>query len=160
MNYSTAVMLINTNIRAIHVIYDADTETVKAKRHTFKTLDQSLKAGDLVIVPTDKDHRHGFTVSKVDDVDVDVDFDSNVQVKWIAGVFAPARFDQLLVEEDQYINLIKKGEQLKRRKDIAANVDALKIEELQSLPIAHYGSSAQQAAITDETIAGGDTLKA
>jgi len=151
MNYSTAVMLINTNIRAVHVIYEADTETTKAKRMMFKTLDQKLAAGDLVVVPTDADHRHGFTVAKVVDVDVDVDFDASTQVKWIAGSFARADYDNLLVEEGKYIDLIKKGEQLKRRNDIAANLDALKVEGLNKLPIAIAGAT---TAIADDSVKG------
>lgn len=151
MNYTTAVMLINTNIRAVHVIYEQDREGNKAKRVMFKTLDQDMKAGDLVVIPTDKDHRHGFTIAKVDAVDVDVDFDSNVQVEWIASVFDRAGFDKLLVEESQYVDLIKKGEQLKRRKDIAANLDALNVEGLKNLPIASYGDT---LAITDKTLPG------
>lgn len=141
MNYSTAVMLINNNIRAIHVIYESDTATTKVKRMMFKTLDQNLIVGDMVVVPTDADHRHGFTIAKVTDVDVDVDFDADEQIKWIAGVFARANYDNLLIEENRYIDLIKKGEQLKRRKDIAANLDALKVEGLDKLPIAIAGDS-------------------
>lgn len=159
MNYTTAVMLINTNIRAVNVIYEKDKENSKAKRVMFKTLDQNLKVGDLVVIPTDADHRHGFTVAKVDAVDVDVDFDSATKVEWIADIFDDAAYEKLLVEEQQYIELIKKGEQLKRRKDIAANLDALSVEGLKELPIANYGD---KLAISDATLPGGadDTLKA
>lgn len=151
MNYTTAVMLINTNIRAVHVIYEQDREGNKAKRVMFKTLDQDLKPGDLVVIPTDKDHRHGFTIAKVDAVDVDVDFDASTKVEWIAGKFDNGAYEKLLAEEEQYVDLIKKGEQLKRRNDIAANLDALKVEGLKNLPIASYGDT---KAITDETLPG------
>lgn len=141
MNYTTAVMLINTNIRAINVVYEQDKENNKVKRTLFKSLDQDLKKGDLVVVPTDKEHRHGFTIAKVDEVDVDVDFDSSTKVEWIAAKFDIASYEKLLTEEEQYISLIKKGEQNKRRKDIAASVEALQIEELKALPIAAYGDT-------------------
>ncbi len=151
MNTSTSIMLINEKIRAVLVQFEKDTPGTKAKREMFKTLNQDLKAGDLVVVPTQKEHRHGFTVSLVSDVDVDVDFDSPVEVNWIAGVFNPAEYDNLVSEEIKYSAIIRKGEQLKRRRDIAGNLEALKVEGLQSLAIA--GPEAK--AIADSTVPGG-----
>ena len=152
MNYSTAVMLINTNIRAVNVAYDNDTEKTKASRTMFKTLDADIAPGDIVVLPTAPDHRCGFTTGRVTEVDIDVDFDSATECRWIAGKFDPAPFQKLLGEEEKYVALIKKGEQLKRRNDIAANLDALKVDGLKNLPIAHYGD---KTAIADNTVPGG-----
>lgn len=87
MNYSTAVMLINPNIRAIKAIYEPDSVDLAGKvvragqRYIFKTLDPSIIKGDLIVVPTTT--RHGFTVVKVEEVDVEIDFEASIELKWI-----------------------------------------------------------------------------
>lgn len=77
MNYSTAVMLINANIRAVSAQYE---ETGKVE--VFKTLLHDLKKDDIVVVESGT--RWKFTTVKVTDVEnVQVDFDSDKLVKWI-----------------------------------------------------------------------------
>jgi hypothetical protein len=79
---STAVMLINPNIRAIKTTYEPDpTNGIKVPRYIFKTLDKTIKPGDFVVVATDT--RWGLTVVKVDEVDVDVDFEASTPTKWV-----------------------------------------------------------------------------
>lgn len=74
MNYSTAVMLFNPEIRAISVSYEKDEKGAGKKPfYTYKTLDKTIEKGDLVVVPTDT--RHEFTVVRVEEVDVEVDYE-------------------------------------------------------------------------------------
>lgn len=155
MNYSTAVMLVNENIKAVLCTYETETETKKAPRTLFKTLDTSLKVGDLVIVPSNT--RHQRTVVRVVEVDAEVDFDSGTQVDWVVGKVDQSLYTRIVAEEAKAIEAIKAGEKLKRRREIAANMDALHIENLKSLPIANMGSP---VGIADHTIAGAasDTL--
>ena len=114
MNYSTSVMLINTNIRAIRALYEPDligpngTTIKKQTRTLFKTLDPSIKVGDLVIVPSST--RHGFTTNKVEEVDVDVDFEDNIEVKWIVDKIVFDGYDTVLREETKWIDQCKKAE--------------------------------------------------
>lgn len=77
MNYSTAIFLINKDVRAIAVTYekiDMNQDTTKMKfsapylsggklptgATVFKTMDPKVKVDDYVTVPTDT--RHGMTV--------------------------------------------------------------------------------------------------
>jgi hypothetical protein len=109
MNYTSAVMLVNPNIRAIHVIYEKDIEGKPPQtRYTFKTLDSDLKAGDLVVIPTDT--RHGFTVVEVVNTDVEVDFDSPTQLKWVVGRVDLQGYYTVLLEEGKAISAIKESE--------------------------------------------------
>ena len=81
MNHSTAIFLINNDVRAIAVTYekiDLAKDTTKMMKYqaaylsggrlpdgavVFKTMDTAIKVDDFVIVPTDT--RHGMTVCKV-----------------------------------------------------------------------------------------------
>lgn len=138
MNYSSAVMLVNPNIRAIHVIYEPEVEGKKQQRYTYKSLDTSIQEGDLVVVPTDT--RHGFTVVKVADVDVDVDFDSSVQLKWIVGKVDLNAYSTVLAEEAKAINAIKASEKRRKREEIRTNLLKLHEEDLKDLAIASMGN--------------------
>lgn len=75
MNYSTAVFLLNPQVRCIACTYEVDKDEKLAARVSFKSLDKEVTAGDLVLVPTGT--RHGYTVVKVVETDIDSDFDSN-----------------------------------------------------------------------------------
>lgn len=126
MNYSTAVMLINKNIRAVNVVfeptkddpnYNITEQRGEPQKYTFKTLDKDAKVGDLYNAP--KDGRHRFTVVKIVEVDVDVDFDSNIQLKWLASKVDKDAYDRILSEEAVAIEKIKKSEHLHKRQELA-----------------------------------------
>lgn len=154
MNYSTAVMLVNANIKAMRTIYQPENASQKnsQQRYTFKTIDENIKVGDLVLVPTDT--RFGFTVNEVVEanVEVEVDFDSNVQMKWIVGKVDLQAYEKILAMEATMIDAIKTGELRKRREDIKKNtLDAFTNGELDKLDIAKLGAP----AIADQTKATG-----
>lgn len=132
MNYSTTVFLINPNVRAIVCTYEADHS---AKKTTFKSLDQSIKKDDLVVVPTDT--RHRFTVCKVTEVDADVDFDGSETMLWIVSKVDLADHNMTLVEEAEAVSAIKSAEIRKKREDLAASLMADKAaSHIASLPMA------------------------
>ena len=114
MNYSSAVMLINANIRAIQTLYQPDTTDSTGRvagrqvRTLFKTLDPTIAVGDLVIVPSGT--RHGFTTNKVEAVDVDVDFENEIEIKWIVDKINLDGYNTTLVEEKKWIDQCKKAE--------------------------------------------------
>ena|ERR1035437_9731415 len=126
MNLSTAVFLINDNARAIMVTYEVDADNRKAPRTMFKTFDKSIKVDDYVVVPTDT--RHNLTVCKVVAVDVDIDFDSPVQVAWIVGRVDVADVTQIKRQEDAAIEAIKAAEKLRKKKELQASMGALLAE--------------------------------
>jgi hypothetical protein len=141
MNYSTAVMLINPNIRAIKCSYEpAAKEGQTPASYIFKTLDPTIKVGDYVVVPTDT--RWKMTVNRVEEADVEVDFDSDVQLKWILGRVDLSDINKIQADEQKAIDIIKRAEARKKREDIRNNLEALKTEELQTLAIAKMGEPA------------------
>lgn len=134
MNYSTAVFLINKNVRAVMCTYEAD-ETGKppAKREMFKTLDPSIKVNDLVVVPTNT--RHHMTVTKVVEVDVEIDFDSTVPVDWLVARVDRAPYDTVLAQEAQAITAIHSAERTRKRNELRDAMLADSAEALKALPI-------------------------
>lgn len=127
MNYTTAVFLINKDLRALIGVYEDG-----GKRETFKTLDHSIKVGDLCVVPSDT--RHKVTTVKVLETDVSVDFDAQEKVRWIITRIDMDAFAQTVAQEDQAIEALKAAEFKKRRdtlfKDLVAAADADKIKAL------------------------------
>lgn len=117
MNYSTAVFLINANVRAVLCTYEAEDH---AKKTMFKTLDKSVRVGDLVVVPTDT--RHKMTVCKVTDVDVDVDFDCATPVNWVVTKVDRAAHETTLSQEAEAIATIKSAETRKKRDELRAAI--------------------------------------
>lgn len=150
MNYTTAVMLINPNIRAIKATYE-----VNGVPTIFKTLDQDITVDDLVVVVTDT--RHKMTVVKVTEVDVDVDFDSATVVTWVVDKIDPAKHQFLIEKENDAIKTIRAAELRDKRKQMADKLLSLKDGELQNLVIANMG---EQAAIADNTVPSGSATAA
>lgn len=140
MNYSTAVMLVNPKIRAILTIYQPIEKTPNQGKYMFKTLDPDLKVGDLVLVPSDT--RFGFTVNKIVEVDAEVDFDSSVQVKWIAAKVDVEQYESIVKMEAEMIDAIRTSENHKKRETMKNNMfAAMDAGVLQNLQIAQIGNT-------------------
>lgn len=131
MNYSTAVFLINNDVRAVLATYE---EGDHAKRTLFKTLDPSIDEGDYVIVPTDT--RHKMTVCKVMETDVDVDFDDPAPVSWIIGKIHLTDHETILAQEEQAVKAVKSAEKRRKREQLREAMFADHMETLKALPIA------------------------
>lgn len=133
MNYSTAVFLINPNCRAIEAIYEADTDTRKAPRSIFKTFDETLSEGDIILVPSDT--RHKVTTCKVTAVDVELDITTVAEIKWIIGVVDQAGYEELKAIEEKAITQIKAAEKNHQREELRkkmfANMDESAVKTLQ-----------------------------
>lgn len=135
-NYSTAVFLINKNLRAIACTYERDTDTKKAERVTFKSFDTEIIVGDYVIVETDT--RHGMTVNRVVEVDVEPDLDSSSQMKWIVSRVDTIAHDRVKRQEEQAIAVIKSAEKNRRREELAKSM-ILDPDRIKTLAIAGMG---------------------
>lgn len=138
MNVTTAVMLINPNVRAIHCSYEAS----PTEKTLFKTLNTDIKIGDYVVVPTKT--RHNLTVVKVEDVDVDVDFDSPKQVDWIVCKVDKAEYESILEQEGMAIQAIKSAELRRKREQLRDSLFADHAASLNTLAIASAGNVAEE----------------
>ena len=129
MNYSKAIFLISDKARAVAVTYE---EGEEAPRTLFKTLDPTIAVNHFVVVQTGT--RHGMTVCKVVEVDVDIDVDDGEEIKWVVGLVETADFDRFVGQENDAIERIKKAEKRNKREELAKKLLA-DAEGLKELPI-------------------------
>ena len=140
MNLSTAVLLMNDKCRVIEATYMPDAEgeqrdaegKPRAKRELFKTFDETVKVGDVLIVPSST--RHKITTVKVTDVDVDWDPDTSTDIKWIIGTVDLAHFEELKALDEKMFKVIKDAEKTdkrnKLREKLTAHMDETQKTEL------------------------------
>lgn len=133
MNYSTSVFLINQKVRAISCNYEPN----ERKITVYKSLDETIAAGDFVVVPTET--RHRFTVARVVEVDVDVDFDSNEQMNWIVARVDKTAHELTLKQEEAAIAVVKSAEIRRKRDELAAAMLKDNKEKFKLLDLADLG---------------------
>lgn len=143
MNYTTAVFLINDNVRAIKAIYEADTTNRLADRETLKTIDPSIKVGDFIIAPTDG--RHNMSVLKVVEVDVRIDIESSAKIRWVVDKIDRTSFEKISSWEETAIQKMQNAEALKKRKELKATM-AEYFEDIQPLALESSVKDEEKAA--------------
>ena len=143
MNYSTAVFLINDKVRAIACSYDQQPlpPGVKPPVTIFKSFDTTLKAGDYVVIPTGT--RHGKTVVKVEEVDVEFDIETNTQMAWIISKVDETAYEQTLAQEQEAIKVIQSAEKTKKRTALRDAVLADSEAKLAVLSISAIGHTSE-----------------
>lgn len=134
MNYSTAILVMNTEARCVKVIYEPDTEHTKQTREMFKTFDKSLKVDDFVVVPTGT--RFNLTVCKIVAVDVDDWMEVSKELGWVVGRVDMADANKVKAWEAQAIEALKDAEKRKRRRELQASMtEAMNEKEKESLAL-------------------------
>jgi bacterioferritin (cytochrome b1) len=142
-NYSTAVMLVNSNIRAMYTVYEPLKENPGQKRTMFKTLDPDLKVGDLVLVPSGT--RFGFNVNEIIEADVKVDYESSNQVLWIASKIELSDYNNNIAMEAEMTDALRDSEEHRKREEIKASMfAAMDAGVLQGLKIAQIAPPAKK----------------
>ena len=135
MNQSTAIFLINDEVRALLGTYEAEDN---AKRELFKTLDPTITVGDFAIVPTET--RHKMTVVKIVETDVELDLDSPVMVRWVIERIDSSAHDADAAKEQEALSLIKKAQYHKKKLELRAALLGHQQEVLAGLPLASIAS--------------------
>lgn len=119
MNLSASIMLVDRkSVRPVKVEYDPDNKYNNNPMKFFKTIDLTIKVGDLVIVQTHT--RHGFTVAKVTEVDFPIDFYSNDEWGWIGQRFDKVKFDEMVKIEDGVKSRVAEANENKMRDELKA----------------------------------------
>lgn len=142
MNSSKIVFIVNEAARLIRCSYEpmsadmssAQTAGVMAKQYSFKTLDPTIQKDDLVIVETNT--RHGFTVVKVEEVDLDVDFDDSIELKWAFHPLNLDAFKNMKAAEQAAIDKVRQIELRKKRDALRKAMFDENEEAMQSLALA------------------------
>lgn len=136
MNYSTAVFLINDDCRMVKCTYEPESKSApKPSTYMFKTFDKSIQVGDFVVIPTDT--RHGMTVVKVAEVDVEFDPETPLDIKWVIGKVDNNAYTKLLDQEKEMIVTIQSAEKRRKKDELKAALFKDNEEKMKALQIAH-----------------------
>ena len=129
MNKSLQIFLVSDEATAVKVTYDKDEQA-----YTFKTWKNlHLEVDDLVVVETST--RHGFTVCKITEVDVDIDFDLPHDFKWIVGKVDIDAFKVIKDQEKSMIDRISSAEKQRRRRQLREDLLADTDIDVKALPL-------------------------
>ena len=134
MDSTKIVFLINDQVRLIRVSYEPKQDHLKPETYLFKTLDASIAVGDFVVVETGT--RHGLTVCKVEAVDLDVDFDDGLPLKWAWQRVDSAMIEKIKDQEQEAITAAKKAELKRKRDELRAGIFAEHSEMIAGLSLA------------------------
>ncbi len=135
-NSSLAGFLINDKLRLIRAIYERDEPTRQANREHFKTLDPNIKVGDQVVVPAPQNQRHGFTIVKVTDVDVPVDFDLREDVRWIVQRVEFQPYSVVIQQEAEAMAKIREVETEARKAQLRKAMFGSSADDMKALSFA------------------------
>lgn len=125
VNNSLAIFLLSDTARMIEVGYKVDRDGKPAGPfYNFKTFDATIEPGQLVVVPAAVEgERSGmFTVAKVSRVNVEPDFSSPHEFKWIAGRFDPSGYTDNVAKEGEMIDLINQAEKTRQKVELRAKL--------------------------------------
>ena len=130
MQNSTIVLLINDDARAIRGEYEDG-----GKSGLFKTLDKDIKVDDLIVVESGT--RHKMTVVKVTEVDVDINFDTDRDVKWVVQTINTDFFEHTLEQERDAIAAVQSAERRRKRDALREALFADHQDKIKSLSLAN-----------------------
>lgn len=135
VNYSTVILLIGDDIaEAVRVSYEPNDSNKSPKEYIFKALKRdALQVGDFVAVQTDT--RWGLTVCKVTETNCEIDFESNLQLKWIVSKVDTAGFEDIQKKEEDAIRALKQDAAAEKKKTMQDRVRSVLGERVKSLPI-------------------------
>lgn len=149
MNYSTAILVMNTDARCVKVIYEPDTEHTKQPREMFKTFDKTLRVDDFVVVPTGT--RFNLTVCKIVAVDVDDWMDVSKELGWVVGRVDMADANKVKAWESSAIEGLKDAEKRKRRRELQASMtDAMNEKEKEGLALLLTSPLVDPVTVTED----------
>lgn len=146
MDASKIVFLINDQVKLISVSYEPHNDglastpdayrqanTVPPKRYLFKTMIEDLAVGDYVVVETGT--RHGMTVCKVTEIDLDVDFDDGQPLKWVIQRVDSEGFKAIVAAEQEAIAAAKRAELKRKRNELRQGIFAEHADMLDGLAL-------------------------
>ena len=138
MHDSNRIFLASDTVRAVKGIFEVDVNNQPtAKREYFKTFNTELKVGDLVNVETST--RHGVSVIKIAEIDVDIDVESNEPTRWILGKVETTEYEKFRTMEGDMVSEMKKAELKAKRDDMREKVMGRHADILANSAIALVG---------------------
>lgn len=142
MHPSLTVFLINDDVRAIACSYEPSPSSMKPKTTLFKTFDQSIKVGDILVVPSNT--RHKFTTVKAEEVDVEIDLDYEDEMDWIAHKVNLHQYNLTLADEEKARVAVQKLQRKKKREELRAAMFAENEAEMKTLALTNLNEEEKE----------------
>ena len=123
MHPSRNVFLLRNDVRVIGCSYEPEAGNFQDHApvsNTFKSLDEDIKLGDFVVVPTDT--RHKMTVMRVEEVDMEPLIESDSKIDWIIGVVDKSGFDEMQAQEKAIQAKIASAKRRKKQEELKAEL--------------------------------------
>ena len=141
MNYSTAILLADERVKFIGVRF----ANYSGTEYTYKTIDGSIKIGDMVVVPSSdyvKKGRADETTSRFGSIalvtseDVPVNMQSDIEYKWIIQKIDVTNYEKIVEVEKEIVEKIRGMELKTNRQKLAAmfGLDSDSVKQLPQLP--------------------------
>lgn len=134
MDNSRIVFLINDAVRAVRGKYEEN-----GNAEVFKTFDQTLAVDDLAVVQSGT--RHGMTVVKITDVDVDVNFDTTTPIHWVVQKIDKPAFTNILEQEGAAISAVQAAELRRKKAELRATMFKDHEESIEALALTKHGDA-------------------
>lgn len=145
MNYSLAICLINDQVSMVGCSFERDGNDKPKRVYHYKTMIPQLHVGDWVVVPDV--NTDGYSVVRVEEIDVEPDFDKPYDFKWIVGKVELNDYEKIKELEAQAIERMRQAEKRRRREQLRADLIALDEDGVKSLPVYHHeGDTPDDAA--------------
>lgn len=145
MNLTMAIFMVNRDVRAVRCQYDP-TDSRDNSIRTFKTLDQTIKKDDLVVVPTKT--RQGYTVVKVIEDHVFPDLNSSEIVDWIVTKLRLENHEKRLKDEQLVVDLVRQADFRRQQSELKNSIIANNPElesEMKALALYKNGDNNTQS---------------
>ena len=122
---SREIFLVNDKCRAIRIVYDPEQRKEDKKYGyslpdhptVFKTLDPGIAVGDYVVCQTGV--RHGMTVFRVTEVDIDFDLRGSTPIPWIIDTVDVKTFESIRDRETAMVGKLSTLRLAKERRELA-----------------------------------------
>ncbi|GLO70305.1 hypothetical protein MACH17_18220 [Phaeobacter inhibens] len=133
MHQSNIIFLINDDVRAVKGKYDPDSNSTP---EMFKTMDPTVKVGDLAVVQSST--RHGYTVVEITEIDVEPDLESSVPLKWIAQRIDLTKFEEFVGQECEAIATVQAAERKRKKAQLRKTMFGEQEDMVNQLKLANH----------------------
>ncbi len=128
MDNSTIVLLINDECRAVEGVYEEG-----GSKTVFKTFDPTLSVDDYAVVQSST--RHEMTTVQITAVDVDINFDTTKNLKWVVQKIDTSYFNTILAQEAEAITAVQAAERKRKKAELRKSLMADHEDSIQALTI-------------------------
>lgn len=136
MHPSKIVFVINDDVKAIRAVYDPGAPNSSCT--VFKTLAEDVKVGDIMVVESGA--KHGLSICKVEEIDVEPDLESGEAILWAYSVVDTNRIKHMKDAEADAIKTVSAAERARKKAELRATMLAGSDDKVKALELSNYSA--------------------